>query len=343
MMGYLYPRLTFLLLVALCCTVDADESRHHRRQVPDGTNRNPTMVQPKPGASMPFNNPGFNPSNNMNILASNDRNSANPAANNQQLLAMSPPQAEPVRSRGFYNSPAFQPPPFSGGKPAGWFGTNHFNWVSNQQSELDKNKAGAAKSVPANSANTNFVQPKREDGGLFLLEKVARDYASKGEKAFKFGQYETREGRGAVCENYENFNGFTYGRFPCPLPASTGMNQLDQFCCGMANYQYCCNVQEFSQTQRGAFGNQQYTGAQRSPQPPSYSSSTKKVLAIVLPIASFIVLAGIAIVVVLYYKKFRKEQYRTGKPVGAIRLQDNYAVVPQDAPVESGTLNQYEQ
>ena len=52
-----------------------------------------------------------------------------------------------------------------------------------------------------------------------------------------------REGRGSVCENYENFNGFTYGRFPCPLPASTGMNQLDQFCCGMANYQYCCNVQ----------------------------------------------------------------------------------------------------
>ena len=63
----------------------------------------------------------------------------------------------------------------------------------------------------------------------------------------------------------------------------------------------------------------------------------------------------------LYFKKFRKEQYRTGKPVGAIRLQDNYAgkrrrdsssetsmfssvlVVPQDAPVESATLNQYEQ
>ena len=84
-------------------------------------------------------------------------------------------------------------------------------------------------------------------------------------------------------------------------------------------------------------------------------------LAIVLPIASAIVIAGIAIVVVLYFKKFRKEQYRTGKPVGAMRLQDNYAgkrrrnstsetrmfssllVVPQDAPVEPATLNQYEQ
>jgi hypothetical protein len=52
-----------------------------------------------------------------------------------------------------------------------------------------------------------------------------------------------RQGRGSVCYNYDNFGGFVFGTFSCPLPASTGMNQLDQFCCGPANYQYCCNAQ----------------------------------------------------------------------------------------------------
>ncbi len=51
------------------------------------------------------------------------------------------------------------------------------------------------------------------------------------------------KGGGSVCFNRQNYNGYTFGRFPCPLPAGTGMNQLDQFCCGIANYQYCCNEQ----------------------------------------------------------------------------------------------------
>jgi phage gp36-like protein len=52
-----------------------------------------------------------------------------------------------------------------------------------------------------------------------------------------------RQGSGSTCFNHENFDGYVFGRFSCPLPPSTGMNQLDQFCCGPANYQYCCNVQ----------------------------------------------------------------------------------------------------
>ena len=52
-----------------------------------------------------------------------------------------------------------------------------------------------------------------------------------------------RQGRGSVCSNHENFEGYKFGVFPCPLPPSTGMNQLDQFCCGPANYQFCCNAQ----------------------------------------------------------------------------------------------------
>jgi len=52
-----------------------------------------------------------------------------------------------------------------------------------------------------------------------------------------------RQGQGSLCTNYENFDGYTFGSFACPLPASTGMNQLDQFCCGSAHYQYCCNAQ----------------------------------------------------------------------------------------------------
>jgi len=66
-------------------------------------------------------------------------------------------------------------------------------------------------------------------------------------------------------------------------------------------------------------------GQERFPKRPDYSSSTKKILAIILPIASFIVLTGIIILVFLYYKKFRKEQNRTRKPAGAVRLEDTYS------------------
>jgi hypothetical protein len=35
-------------------------------------------------------------------------------------------------------------------------------------------------------------QPPREDGGPFFLQKVAKQYASKGLKAFNFGQFESK-------------------------------------------------------------------------------------------------------------------------------------------------------
>jgi len=35
-------------------------------------------------------------------------------------------------------------------------------------------------------------QPRREDGGPFFLQKVAKQYASKGLKAFDFGQFESK-------------------------------------------------------------------------------------------------------------------------------------------------------
>jgi hypothetical protein len=94
------------------------------------------VPQQKPVGSIPFNNiPPNNP---------------NQGINNNHLLAASQSQVEPSRSRGFYDSPLFQSRPFSGEKPAGWFGTNQVNWVSNRDSELDKNKLASQKSAPAN-------------------------------------------------------------------------------------------------------------------------------------------------------------------------------------------------
>ncbi|CAF1120611.1 unnamed protein product [Adineta steineri] len=309
-------QLIFLLLIINCCTIKSNANRY-RRQINGGTNRNTGIPQPVAVGSIPTNQ-----QNNQN-----------------HLIAASQPQQNLAQGRGFYNSPAFQPQPFSGEKPAGWFGTSYTHWVSNQDSELNKNKIATEKNALPNIPPTNNVQSRREDGGPFFLAKIAKQYASKGVKGFNFGQFETREGRGSVCYNHENFDGYVFGKFSCPLPASTGMNQLDQYCCGMANYQYCCNAQEFSQNQRGAFADNRYIGDQRFPKRSTYSTSTKRLLAVIIPIASFVVLAGIGILVFLYYKKFRKEQYRTRKLSGAIRLEDNYSIVPQDPSLEkSGSI-----
>lgn len=100
--------------------------------------------------NVPLNNAPLNPPNNPNIIISNERNNQQQQPINNNLLVASPPQMQPARSGGFYNSPAFQPSPFAGEKPSGWFGTNHVNWVSNQESELDKNKIAAAKAATPN-------------------------------------------------------------------------------------------------------------------------------------------------------------------------------------------------
>lgn len=52
-----------------------------------------------------------------------------------------------------------------------------------------------------------------------------------------------RDGRGSVCYNRQTYDGYQFGKFRCPLPTATGMNQMNTFCCGIANYQYCCNEQ----------------------------------------------------------------------------------------------------
>jgi hypothetical protein len=91
-----------------------------------------------------------NPSNNPPLIASNQRNDLKQVNPNNNLLVASQPQMEPVRSRGYYNNPSFQPQPFTGEKPSGWFGTNHVNWVSNRDGELDKNKLAVEKNPELN-------------------------------------------------------------------------------------------------------------------------------------------------------------------------------------------------
>lgn len=81
---------------------------------------------------------------------------------------------------------------------------------------------------------------------------------------------------------------------------------------------------EFSQNQRGAFGDHRF-GKTGFPTRTSYSSSTKRILAIISPIAGFIVLAGIITLVVIHYRNLQKEQNRIGKPSGASRLSDSYS------------------
>jgi uncharacterized protein (UPF0128 family) len=66
-------------------------------------------------------------------------------------------------------------------------------------------------------------------------------------------------------------------------------------------------------------------GPQGFPKRSNYPPSTRKILAIILPISAFVVLTGIGVLVFLYYKKFRKEQNRTRRPAGAIRLEDTYS------------------
>lgn len=76
---------------------------------------------------------------------------------NQQLPNNNPMYGPPsqgqmnqARSPGFYNGPQFQPSLFPAEKPQGWFGTNQMTWMTNQASELDKNKLAAAKTTVPN-------------------------------------------------------------------------------------------------------------------------------------------------------------------------------------------------
>lgn len=326
-----YSQLLILSLLIISYTIVEANVHRRRRQVIGNTNLNLGVPPQKPVETVPFNNIPIQPSSISPVILSNGQNNLNQANNNNHLLAASHPQVVPIaRSNGFYNHPQFQPPPFTGEKPQGWFGTNHVNWISNQYTETDKNKIATDKFPPANIPSKIVHYPRRDDGGPHFLRKVAKQYADKGANSFSFGPTDSRQGHGSICTNHENFDGYTFGSFACPLPASTGMNQLDQFCCGPANYQHCCNAQEFSYTQRGGHYDTSYIGDQRFPKLGTYSTFTKKTLPIIGPIFGVVILAGIVAVVYFYYRRIRKDQNRARKPAGAVRLDDNYSIVPQD-------------
>jgi hypothetical protein len=37
------------------------------------------------------------------------------------------------------------------------------------------------------------IQPRREDGGAYFLQNVAKQYASKGEKVYNFAEYNGKD------------------------------------------------------------------------------------------------------------------------------------------------------
>ncbi len=76
------------------------------------------------------------PPNNIQFNPTNDRN--NQQQSNNNLLPPSQGQGQPVRSRGFYSSPDFKPPSFTGEKPVGWFDTKYQNWVTNKDGQVIK-------------------------------------------------------------------------------------------------------------------------------------------------------------------------------------------------------------
>ncbi|CAF3425090.1 unnamed protein product [Rotaria sp. Silwood1] len=316
----------------LCLGKGEGDVNRQRRQGVDGNNLNTGILSRNSDRFISSNNVQFIPSNNPNMAVSNDRN--NQQQSNNNLLASSQGQAPIVRSRGFYDSPAFKPPSFSGEKPVGWFDTKYPNWVSNQNGQLDQNNVVNGKNGAPSSLQGKFIQPNREDGGPALLQKVAKHYASKGDKAYNFdGQH----GRGSVCYNDQNYNGYTFGKFRCPLPASTGMNQHDEYCCGSANYQYCCNAQEFRQGQNDVFDNNRHSRHYH------HSRTLNRALAVILPFVGILVIAGAGIIIFFYYKKLQKEHNKHSKSSAVTRLNDNYSAIPQDVPVERPIINQHEQ
>jgi hypothetical protein len=121
-------------------------ANRQRRQAAGANNLNIGVPLGNPNGLMPQNNGQFNPSNNPNLVISNDRN--NQQQSNNNLLPSSQGQVPPVRSLGYYNSPEFKPPSFSGEKPVGWFDTKYPNWVSNQDGQSGRNNMVDGKNAP---------------------------------------------------------------------------------------------------------------------------------------------------------------------------------------------------
>ncbi|CAF0904919.1 unnamed protein product [Rotaria sordida] len=316
------------------CRQGKGHVNRQRRQVVDGNNLNTGILSRNSDRLISSNNVQFIPSNNPNMALSNDRQ--NQQQSNNNLLPSSQGQAPPVRSRGFYDSPAFKPPSFNGEKPVGWFDTKYPNWVSNQDGQLNQNNMVNGKNAPSSLQGKAF-QPSREDGGPALLQKIAKHYASKGEKTYNFGHHPNEPGRGSICINRHNYNGYTFGKFQCPLPPNIGMNQLDRYCCGPESYQYCCNEQEYNQQQNNRYDNDRHSRHYH------YSRTINRTLFIILPLIGILVIAGGGFIIFSYYKKVQKENNKQSKSSGITRLNDNYSAVPQDASVERPIVNQHEQ
>ncbi|CAF1325428.1 unnamed protein product [Adineta ricciae] len=312
-------RQLILILILLICSINdfgQASADRRRRQAAGDNDRN---LARNPDGVMSPKNMQFNPTNNLNNQQQ---------VNNNLQAASQGQQQQLIRGRGFYSSPNFKPPAFSGDKPLGWFDTKYQYWVSNQDGQTDKSNVIDGKNAPPSSLQGMGSLPRREDGGAFFLQKLAKQYVSRGEKAFNIGQLNAQQRRGSVCTNVQNFNGYTFGKFPCPLPPGSGMNQLDQYCCGQPNFQYCCNAQEFNQEQSGGYGNNVYYDRQRHAKTLHYSRATRRNVSILVPIASVLAVAGAMIIVVLYYKKLRNEQTNDKKTL------ENYSAIPLDAPVE---------
>lgn len=107
-------------------------AERRRRQV-NSKNRNIASQQGNPNGYMQSNNVQYNPNN--------QQQSINNALSSQG-------QGQAARSPGFYSSPNFKPPSFSGEKPVGWFETKQKNWFSDQNDQtnrVDGKNAGPSK------------------------------------------------------------------------------------------------------------------------------------------------------------------------------------------------------
>jgi hypothetical protein len=82
---------------------------------------------------------------------------------------------------------------------------------------------------------------------------------------------------------------------------------------------------EFYRNQGGGYGDDINLGKHGYSKYSHYSRSTNRTLAIILPIASLLVIIAAAIIVFLYYKKLRNAQSKGGKSSGVTRLIDNYS------------------
>lgn len=314
-----YSKLLFtIVVVLLSCLIEPGESNaeRRRRQTINSNNQNLGLRSGNPNSyNIQPNNVPYNPLN-------NQQQSVNKPSSSSQG------QGQPVRSRGFYSSPNFKPPAFSGDRPVGWFDTKYQYWVSNQDGQMGKIDG---KNMGPSNFQGKAMQSPRDDGGAFFFDKlIQQNTDNKNQKSYYLNRFYTRDGRGSTCYNRQTYNGYQFGKFRCPLPANTGMNQMNTYCCGIANYQYCCNEQEYNRNQGGGYGNDGNFGKHGHGRNGYYAPNSNRTLAIVLPIVGIIVIVAAVVLVFMFYKKTRNTQSSGRGFTTTIRTTDKYSAVPQD-------------